>query len=59
MTNTMTLGKSKNKLSQIVGTSFFLKLKDTYLFSVVATKHVEIVLNKSIYNNKKRLIKTM
>ena len=49
MTHTMTLGISRNKISQIIGTSFSLMTKNKLIFfSVIATKHVDIVIEQKI-----------
>ena len=50
MTHTITLGISKNKISRIVGTIFNPK-KHT-LFSMIATKPVDIVFDQIINNIK-------
>ena len=47
--NTTTLGRSKNKIGRIVGTSFFSEKKPTF-FAVIATKPVEIVFEQKIDN---------
>ena len=48
----MTLCKSKNNISQIVGTSFAPEKIKSTLFSVIATKPVDIVSEKMIDNIK-------
>ena len=49
-THTMTLGRSKNKISQIVGTIFSPK-KLTF-FSVIEMKPVDILLDQMVDNMK-------
>ena len=49
----MTLGRLKNKISRIIGTSFAPKQKNKLaLFAVIATKPVDIIFNKTIDNIK-------
>ena len=49
----MTLGRSKNNTSQITGKSFAPKQKNKLtLFSVIATKPVEIVFARTVDNIK-------
>ena len=47
-THTMTLGRSKNKTSQIVGTSFAPKQKYIAFFAVIAAKPVDIVFQEKV-----------
>ena len=51
-THTMTLGKPKNSISQIIGTSFAPKQKYNYFFDVIATKPIEILFKQTINNIK-------
>ena len=49
----MTLGRLKNKISRIIGTSFAPKQKNKLaLFAVIATKPVDIIFEKTIDNIK-------
>ena len=48
----MNLGRSKNKISRVVGTSFAPKQKKLTFFSVIGTKLVDIVFDKAVYNMK-------
>ena len=52
MTHTMILDRSNNKISQIAGTKFSSKTKKLDLFAVIATKTVNILLEKMIHNIK-------
>ena len=50
MTHTMPLGRSKNKINQILGISF--ALKKLSLFAVIAEKSVRIAFKEKIDNIK-------